>query len=169
MEPIYIDSLPILHGRGRAVVFDKFGTEETHDSGESFEPVYGSKEANGFDLRTPGGFTLRQGGIAEVDFGFATALPDGFGMLLLPRSGQGTKGVSVANTIGLIDQDYRGRIKATMYLRDNATVPHMHFARGDRVAQAIIVPIARVREFTEVQELPPTKRGSGGFESTGRS
>jgi dUTP diphosphatase len=85
-------------------------------------------------------------------------------LLLFPRSSIGIKTcLRMANSVGVIDSDYRGTIHA-MY-ENIFCVPH-HINQGDRIAQGIIVPIPKV-EFEEVEELSTTERGEGGFGSTG--
>ena len=166
-----IERLPIkLSEKGTVTtrVNAQHGATISESAGTPLLPVYGSEFANGFDLPTPCDFEVTAGLHVTVDLGWATALPDGYGMLVMPRSGLGNKGVIVTNTIGLIDQDYRGNIIVNVTLRSNAIENRISFARGDRFAQAIIVPIARVNEFVIVDELPPTTRGDGGFGSSGK-
>ena len=90
--------------------------------------------------------------------------PDGYAGLVTPRSGLAARhGISVVNGPGLVDAGYRGEIKVVLVnLSDEVFV----IARGDRIAQLVVVPVA-VQEFVVVDELPATSRGSGGFGSTG--
>ena len=165
-----IEKLPVkLAVSGSAVIRHKSDMTEppVHSEGEAYLPTYGSEYANGFDLRTPVAFHVNKDLHVSLDLGWATALPDGYGMLVLPRSGLGNRGMVVTNTIGLIDQDYRGNIIVNITLRADATEPMMSFDAGDRIAQAVIVPMARVKEFAIVDELPPSTRGDGGFGSSG--
>lgn len=143
------------------------GEETTTQEAQAELPTYGSEFANGFDLRTPAAFTINRDLTVKVNIGWAVALPDGYGMLIMPRSGQGNAGLQITNTIGLIDQDYRGPIIANLTVRHDANKFQHSFEQGERFAQAIIVPIARVEEFVEVDELPPSARGEGGFGSSG--
>jgi len=103
---------------------------------------------------------------ALVPTGVAVAIPDGHAGLVLPRSGLASRqGLTLANAPGLIDAGYRGEIICSVVnldLREPVKI-----ARGDRIAQLVIVPIATV-EPQWVEELPPSERGEGGFGSTGR-
>ena len=96
--------------------------------------------------------------------GFAAAVPEGHVGLLLPRSGTGAKyGLELNNTCGVIDADYRGEWKAA--LRTKNGLP-FEWQAGDRILQFMIVPIANVT-LQQVETLDETRRGSGGFGSTG--
>jgi len=98
-----------------------------------------------------------------IPTGIAIEVPGGYDVQIRPRSGLSAKGVGV--TFGTIDSDYRGEILITMYLFDpNATFEIKH---GDRIAQMVISTIADL-PAVEVEELSPTKRGSGGHGSTGK-
>lgn len=91
-------------------------------------------------------------------------IPQGHVMLLFPRSSIGKKTwLRMANSVGVIDSDYRGTIHA---LYDNIALSKQEVEQGQRIAQGIIVPIPKV-EFEEVEELSTTERGTGGFGSTG--
>ena len=98
-----------------------------------------------------------------IPTGIAIEVPGGYDVQIRPRSGLSAKGVGV--TFGTIDSDYRGEILVTMYLFD----PHAAFEikHGDRIAQMVISRIADL-PLTEVEELSPTERGSGGHGSTGK-
>jgi len=87
--------------------------------------------------------------------------------LIVPRSGLGRKGIVLVNTVGVIDSDYRGEIGIT--LQNTGSVP-VEIAHGDRVAQMLIVPYAKVQleRVEDVSALSETERGVGGFGSTGR-
>lgn len=102
--------------------------------------------------------------VTPIRLGFAVAIPEGHVGLLMSRSGFGKHGVTLANSVGVIDSDYRGEVVA-MFVKD--TAKDMHVKAGDRVAQLVVVPIAMM-EVAEAQTLPETKRGVGGFGSTGR-
>ena len=94
-------------------------------------------------------------------------IPEGHVGLIVPRSGLGRKGIVLVNTVGVIDSDYRGEIGMT--LQNTGSVP-VAIAHGDRVAQMLIVPYAKVQleRVDDVSELSETERGVGGFGSTGR-
>lgn len=99
-----------------------------------------------------------------VPTGFAIELPAGFEAQVRPRSGLALKhGISLVNTPGTIDADYRGEIKVIVI---NFGDGDFVIKRGDRIAQLVISPVAHA-EIVEVEELQDTKRGPGGFGSTG--
>jgi dUTP pyrophosphatase len=130
-------------------------------------PQYQSAEAVAMDLyaavREP--TRLAQGDIILVPCGFSVAIPAGFEAQIRPRSGLAAKnGVTVANSPGTIDPDYRGEVKVALI---NLGKTAFTVERGTRIAQMLIVPVPRVR-WEEVAELPETVRGEGGFGHTGR-
>ena len=103
------------------------------------------------------------------DTGIAFELPPGYGMFILSRSGKGFKhDTRLSNCIGLLDFDYRGSAQVKLICDQDVTDDQMPFdvAPGDRIAQAVILPIPRV-DFNVVEELTETARGTGGFGSTG--
>ena len=106
------------------------------------------------------------GGRALVATGAAIAIPEGYAGFVQPRSGLALKhGVTCLNSPGLIDAGYRGELKVLLVNTD----PHEDFLvkRGERIAQLVIQRVEHVN-FREVDELPSSERGSGGFGSTGR-
>jgi len=101
-----------------------------------------------------------------VPTGLAVAIPEGYAGLVLPRSGlAGQRGLTLANSPGLIDSGYRGELTCALVNLDRDEP--VKVARGDRVAQLVIVPVAPA-EAVWVDELPTSARGEGGFGSTGR-
>jgi dUTP pyrophosphatase len=120
----------------------------------------------GYDLRAREAVTLAPGGgRALVPTGVAVAIPSGWAGLVLPRSGLAlAHGVTLLNTPGLIDPQYRGEIKVLMVNTDPA-VPY-DVRRGDRIAQLVLTPVAYV-EWREVDALDATTRDASGFGSTG--
>lgn len=99
-----------------------------------------------------------------IDLGVALEVPEGHVMLLFPRSSIGKNTpLRMANSVGVIDSDYRGTIHA---LYENIDICPTLIKRGDRIAQGIILPIPKI-EFEEVTLLSGTKRGHGRFGSTG--
>ena len=109
--------------------------------------------------------TLAPGARAAVGTGVAVALPPGYAGFVLPRSGLALRhGVSLVNTPGLIDAGYRGEIRVLLVNHDPATP--VTLARGDRIAQLVVQRVEQV-ELIEVQTLPESTRGSGGFGSSG--
>jgi dUTP pyrophosphatase len=131
-------------------------------------PSYQSADAAGLDLvaavpeATP--LTLAPGTRALVPCGIAIALPRGFEGQVRPRSGLAVRhGVTVLNTPGTIDADYRGEV---MVLLVNLGTEPFAVTRGMRIAQLVVAPVARAA-VVEVAELDATARGGGGFGSTG--
>ena len=129
-------------------------------------PAYESEHAAGMDLRAAEDAILPPGGRALVATGFAIALPDGFEAQVRPRSGLAARhGVTLLNSPGTIDADYRGEIKVILINHGDAAFA---VKRGDRIAQMVISAVTRV-VLKETAELSGTARGAGGFGSTGRS
>lgn len=129
-------------------------------------PTRSTALAGGYDLYMPEAGTLYFGGAEamEVRLGFAAQVPLHHVGLLLPRSGKGAKqGLSLNNTVGVIDPDYTGEWRAFFRLRNE--LPHSWQA-GDRLLQLLVVPVATV-DFVIVDSLATTTRGTGGFNSTG--
>ena len=128
-------------------------------------PAYETAGAAGMDLRAAAELVIAAGHTALVPPGFAVAVPPGFEGQIRPRSGLAAKhGVTVLNTPGTIDSDYRGEIKIILV---NHGERAFAIARGDRVAQMVVAPVTRV-EIAEADGLDDTRRGAGGFGSTGR-
>lgn len=128
-------------------------------------PSYATAGSAGLDLRAAEGFTLKPGERALVPTGIAIALPQGFEAQVRPRSGLAVKhGVTVLNAPGTIDADYRGEIMVPLI---NHGSDDFAIARGDRIAQMVIAPVT-IASLMEVDSLEETKRGSGGFGSSGQ-
>ena len=129
-------------------------------------PAYASAGAAGFDLRAAADISIAPGAIALVPTGFAVAVPAGFELQVRPRSGLAAKfGVTVLNSPGTVDSDYRGEVAVILINHGRADFA---IARGDRIAQAVIAAAPQA-QLIEVTSLDETTRGSGGFGSTGRS
>lgn len=129
-------------------------------------PQYKTDGANAVDLALPYDAYLRAGEASLHALGFAIHIehPNVCGFLI-PRSGLGSRGVILGNSVGLIDSDYQGEIKVSLW---NRTDNDITLDKGERVAQMIFVPTVRVH-FREVTEFGvDSLRGSGGFGSTGR-
>lgn len=146
-----IDLTWLEHGRGLAL------------------PRQQSPGAAGVDLLAALGadepLNLAPGARALVPCGFAIALPPGFEAQIRPRSGLAAKfGVTVLNSPGTIDADYRGEIKVILV---NFGTEDFVLRRGERIAQMVVAPVSAVK-FNERDELDATERGHGGFGSTGR-
>lgn len=119
----------------------------------------------GLDLMTAVDVVLRPGERAQVPTGIAVAIPEGHAGLVLPRSGHAARhGIALVNSPGLIDAGYRGEIKVLLI---NHGEEDVSFQRGERIAQLMIIALPGV-VVQEVDDLPETQRGDGGFGSTGR-
>lgn len=110
--------------------------------------------------------TLRSGERVMVPTGFAIALPSGYEGQVRPRSGLAFRhGITVLNTPGTIDADYRGEVKVVLI---NHGAESFRIERGMRIAQLVVAPVSPA-SFDEVTDLPATERGDGGHGSTGLS
>lgn len=131
-------------------------------------PKYQSAGAAGMDIHadvSPSAYlTLESGHRMLVNTGISMEVPEGFEGQIRPRSGAALKhGVTVLNAPGTIDSDFRGEVKVLLF---NASDTDVRIQQGDRIAQLVICPVARV-EIEEVDALDETVRGAGGFGSTG--
>ena len=131
-------------------------------------PAYQSAHAAGFDLVAAvpqhDAIRLSPGGRVLVPTGLVFELATGFEAQIRPRSGLAMKhGVTVLNSPGTIDADYRGEVKVLLV---NLGHERFSISRGDRIAQAIVAPVTQV-EIAEAANLTETDRGAGGFGSTG--
>ena len=127
-------------------------------------PAYATQGAAGMDVLAAENVSLKPGQRHAVATGFAVAIPDGFEIQVRPRSGLALKhGISVPNTPGTIDSDYRGEVKIIMINHGDEAFA---IQRGDRVAQLVLAPVTQA-EWDLVEELDETERGAGGFGSTG--
>ncbi|HXX92517.1 MAG TPA: dUTP diphosphatase [Planctomycetota bacterium] len=129
-------------------------------------PSYQTEGSVGMDLHAAvaGELSIAPGAFATIPCGFALAVPPGHEAQVRPRSGLAAQhGLSIVNTPGTIDPDYRGEVKVILINHGRAP---FSVVRGMRIAQMLIVPVPRVA-WKEVSELPPTGRGSGGFGHTG--
>lgn len=129
-------------------------------------PERATEHAAGFDLRAcvDGTLVVAAGGRALVPTGLAIAVPPGYEAQVRPRSGLALRsGVTLLNTPGTIDADYRGEIGVILVNHGDAPVT---IARGDRIAQLVVQRLPDV-ELEFVDELPDTTRGAGGFGHTG--
>jgi dUTP pyrophosphatase len=129
-------------------------------------PNYATSGAAGLDLRSADTLVIKPGARALVATGIAIALSENFEAQVRPRSGLAVKhGVTVLNSPGTIDCDYRGEIKVPLI---NHGTDDFLIARGDRIAQMIVAPVVQVT-LTEVESLSLTQRGAGGFGSSGKN
>ena len=130
-------------------------------------PEYKTEGSSGMDLLASidKAITLAPGEKQLISTGIAVAIPKDFEIQIRPRSGLAAKnGISVLNTPGTIDSDYRGEIKIILI---NLSKKSFVVKSGDRIAQMILCPVAKGR-LKEVKNLPKTVRGKGGFGSTGK-
>ena len=137
---------------------------------EFIKPEYKTEYSAGMDIYLQEDVTLVIGADNVIHLGFAAEVPEGYAAILLPRSSAGMKGISLRNTAGVIDSDYRGEWIAHVVIdqnQDNALLDEWHYKRGDRIIQCLIVPVKKVDiELTE--SVSVTARGNGGFGSTGK-
>jgi dUTP pyrophosphatase len=137
-------------------------------------PARGSVGAAGWDLTASADVKLEVMKPALVPTSLEIAIPEGYMLLVLPRSGQSLKNnLLVPNSPGLIDEDYRGHLQVIMMWVPNPaqqvhTIPPWTYTikKGERIAQAVLVKY-EPQEWQACDQLPPTVRGSGGFGSTG--
>lgn len=155
-------------------------------------PRYAHDGDAGMDLCSMEDVTLAPGETKVVGTGIAIAIPRGYVGLVFPRSGLGTKGLTLSNCVGVIDSGYRGEIRAPLHNnhsshvwfdpddtiggnpygmmypknRDNCTDDWMHVRKGERVCQIVFMAYGIV-SLVEVDDLDATERGVGGFGSTG--
>jgi len=128
-------------------------------------PRYAKSGDAGADLCSSENILIAPGERALVSTGISIALPEGFAAFVHPRSGLAIKhGVGIVNAPGTIDAGYRGEIKVIVINHDLTS--HFEIKRGDRIAQLVIQRVEQA-EFCEVDALPESDRGAGGFGSTG--
>jgi len=150
-HPVSIDLVWLDHGKGLDL------------------PRQQSRGAAGLDLPAAIAadtvLTIAPGDYAMVPAGFAMALPEGYEAQVRPRSGLAAKhGVTVLNSPGTIDADYRGEVKVVLI--NHGRLP-FEIRRGDRIAQMVVAPVSTVL-FRQKESLDETERGHGGYGSTGR-
>lgn len=128
-------------------------------------PAYAHDGDAGADLTTIVDAELAPGQRAVLPTGIALALPPGYAGFVHPRSGLAARhGLALVNAPGTIDAGYRGEIKVIVVNLDPRDP--IRLSRGDRIAQLVIQPVARA-EFVDVDQLPESPRGQGGFGSSG--
>ena len=127
-------------------------------------PRYATTGSAGMDVLSAEQLSLKPGQRHAVATGLALAIPAGFEIQVRPRSGHALKhGITVPNTPGTIDSDYRGELKIILI---NLGDESFAIERGDRIAQLVLAPVVQAA-WSEVEELDETTRGDGGFGSTG--
>tara|TARA_B100000902_G_scaffold332271_1_gene330151 strand:- start:711 stop:1148 length:438 start_codon:yes stop_codon:yes gene_type:complete len=130
-------------------------------------PIYKTSGASGMDLMAciEEPINLESGKSCLVSTGLSVAFPKGYEIQIRPRSGLAAKNnISVLNTPGTIDSDYRGELKIILFNHGNK---RFVINKNDRVAQMVLTPISKM-ELEEINELPESIRGEGGFGSTGK-
>ena len=130
-------------------------------------PEYKTKGSSGMDLcaNIQNPIIINPGEIKNIPTGLSVAIPDQFEIQIRPRSGMAAKnGITVLNTPGTIDADYRGEIKIILI---NLSKECFTINKNDRIAQMVICPVVKVT-LEEVEEIPKSFRGTGGFSSTGK-
>ena len=130
-------------------------------------PTYKTSGSSGMDLVAyiKDEITINPGKTAMVPTGISVAVPKNYEIQIRPRSGLAAKkSISVLNTPGTVDSDYRGEIKIILI---NSSKKSFVVKSGDRVAQIVLCPVAKCK-LREVKNLPKTVRGKGGFGSTGK-
>lgn len=129
-------------------------------------PAVAHGDDAGYDLHAREDVVLEPGGRAAVPTGIAVAIPPGYAGFVQPRSGLALRhGITCLNTPGLVDPGYRDEIRVVLVNLDPREKYEVR--RGDRIAQLVIQPVERVR-WQEVEALPVSERGTGGFGSSGR-
>jgi dUTP pyrophosphatase len=135
-------------------------------SNEVLTPKYETSGSSGMDIAAyiDKDVVINSGDKALVPTGFSLSIPHGYEVQIRPRSGLAVKkGITVLNTPGTIDSDYRGEVKVVLI---NLSKDKFIVKKGERIAQMVVCPIEQV-SVEEVKELSGTNRGTGGFGSTG--
>lgn len=129
-------------------------------------PTKGSVDAACYDAYSPISIDLLPGKMTKVPLNFAVECPKGYKLCIYSRSGMGSKGIMLGNSIGIIDADYRGNITCAFY---NSSDKKYHINIGDRICQLALEKV-NIFEFEEVayEKLVKTERGTGGFGHTGK-
>ena len=130
-------------------------------------PKYKTEGSSGMDLMAfvKGSLKIKPNSSELIPTGISVAIPEDTEIQIRPRSGLAVNSqISVLNTPGTIDSDYRGELKVILF---NHGVDDFMVNNGDRIAQMVLMPVLKA-SFDEVGELPDTVRGSGGFGSTGK-
>lgn len=136
-------------------------------------PRYATAGAAAMDICSAEDASLAFGKTYMISTGFAVAVPEGHELQVRPRSGLASKGLTIVNSPGTVDSDYRGEIKILLQNTHKPLTPlgwgeEFQISRGDRIAQLVLAPVTRADPI-EVEELDETARGAGGFGSTGRN
>jgi dUTP pyrophosphatase len=138
--------------------------ETVFAAGPGTPPEYGSEAAAGADLRALGAHDLLPGARAAIPTGIHLQIPPGHVGLVWPRSGLAVRH-GIDTLAGVIDSDYRGEVRVVLV---NHGEEAFHIEPGDRIAQLLVQRVERV-VFARAEALDQTRRGEGGFGSTGRA
>jgi dUTP pyrophosphatase len=126
-------------------------------------PIYETPQSAGADVRSTEYIVIPAHGRALVHTGLRVAIPDGYEIMVRPRSGLALRnGITVLNTPGCVDADYRGEIGVILF---NTTDENFEIQAGDRIAQLVLSKVEQIN-WIEVEELDETERGDGGFGHT---
>jgi dUTP pyrophosphatase len=134
-------------------------------------PTYGTDQSVGLDLPLQEDVYVAPQSTVMTDTGFIVQWPEGVFGMIVPRSSTGKKGVMLANTLGIVDPDYRGPRDTVKLLLRNLTDEAVHFKKGDRLAQVVLVPYLKLPNlqidwYDNIEEIEGESRG--GFGSTGQ-
>lgn len=132
-------------------------------SSAATKPEYKSAGAACMDLASTHSFYVRPHSYAYIHTGVSVELPKGSALMIYPRSSLHKKSLILANSVGIIDSDFRGEIVVCLY---NTSYISQKICAGDRIVQAMLIKVAPI-EIEVVDALAPTERGEGGFGSTG--
>lgn len=155
-----------MHDWSSSEVTIKFTWLDPAASADLSVPTYETSGSAGMDVRAAvaAEVVVEVGGRELIPTGLAVAIPKGYEIQVRPRSGLAVRhGLTLPNTPGTIDSDYRGEVKIAVI---NLGTEPVTIRRGDRIAQLVVAPVIRAR-LDIVSELDPTERGSGGFGHTG--
>lgn len=133
----------------------------TDDAG--YVPEYAHEGDAGLDLRAVESYDIGPGVSVMVRTGLRVEIPSGCVGLVFPRSGLGSKGITMRNAVGVIDSGYRGEVMCPLW---NTTYRTFHVEKGDRICQIVVMPYCPCW-LNEVDELSDTERGADGYGSTG--
>ena len=129
-------------------------------------PTFQTKGSVGADLYSVVNVDILPGHVHIVDLGFSVSIPPGLEIQIRPRSGLAANhGITVLNSPGTVDSDYRGEMKVILINLSNSV---FRISKGDRIAQAVVAYVPSIT-YEEVEELDETTRGGAGFGSTGRN
>lgn len=139
----------------------------SYDNGMKNYPLtMGSRGSSGIDLCSQKSYRIERGASKLIETGLHVQIPEGYEIQIRPRSGLALKhGITVLNTPGTVDSDYRGEIGVILVNHSNKA---FYITPGDRIAQAVVMKVETLDfEFEEVESLEKSERGDGGFGSTG--